>query len=201
MQPMRQPLRAVGTPVVASPGRLRSAWRAAHEPVAGVPRRLQLTAYAVPLVVLPSGLWRLPAVFDGGIGFGERLYIPFLSVASELLAFTAIGLVARWGEVFPRWLPGLRGRRVPTLAAVIPAALGAMILTAVFTVLALVNEIQGTTIRGGALSDDVPGKAGGWESAWFYICYTPLILWGPLLAVLTIAYYKRRRRADIAATA
>jgi hypothetical protein len=187
---------SVETPVVAPPGRLRTAWRAAHEPVTGVSRRLQLTAYAVPLVVLPSGLWRLPAVFDSGISLGERLYIPFLSVASLLLASSAIGLVARWGEVFPRWVLGLRGRRVPTKAAVIPAALGATILTAMFTVLAIVNEIQGTTIRGDDLPDDFPGKAGGWESAWFYICYTPLILWGPLLAVLTVAYYKRRRRSE-----
>ncbi|MFE6777943.1 hypothetical protein [Streptomyces sp. NPDC057702] len=182
--------------MVAPPGRLRSAWRAAHEPVATVPRWLRLTAYAVPLVVLPSSLWRLPAAFERGF----NLYILFLSVLSELLAFTAIGLVARWGEVFPHWVPGLRGRRVPTRVAVIPAALGATLLTAVFTVLAVVNEIQDTTIRGDDLPDDFPGKAGGWESAWFYICYTPLILWGPLLAVLTVAYHKRRNRVDTAAT-
>ncbi|MFW3475241.1 hypothetical protein ACN24M_28985 [Streptomyces microflavus] len=122
------------------------------------------------------------------------MYILTLSVTSELLAFSAIGLIARWGEVFPRWIPHLRGRRVPTEAAVIPAALGATVLTLMFTVLAVVNEIQGTTIRGDDRSAEFPGEAGGWEAAWFYICYTPLILWGPLLAVLTVAYYKRRRR-------
>ncbi|MFT2016715.1 hypothetical protein ACMA1D_12850 [Streptomyces sp. 796.1] len=154
-----------------------------------MPRWLRRTAYAVPLVVLPSSLWRLPSAFDGGI----NPYILFLSAASELLAFTAIGLVARWGEVFPHWLPGLRGRRVPRMAAVIPAAIGATVLTAVFTVLAVVVEVQGTTIRGDDLPDDFPTQAGGLESAWFYACYTPLILWGPLLAVLTVAYHKRRR--------
>ncbi|MFE2294336.1 hypothetical protein [Streptomyces sp. NPDC059452] len=122
------------------------------------------------------------------------MYIPSLSVVSELLAFTAIGLIARWGEVFPRWVPRLGGRQVPTKAAVVPAALGATILTLVFTALAVVNEIQGTTIRGDDLPDDFPGEAGGWEAAWFYICYTPLIFWGPLLTVLTVAYGKRRRR-------
>ncbi|MGW6712429.1 MULTISPECIES: hypothetical protein [Streptomyces] len=177
-------------------GRLRAAWRAAHEPAPGVSRRLRLIAYAVPLAVLPSGLWRLPSAFDEGIGWGERLYVPSLSIASELLAFTAIGLVARWGEVFPRWVPYLGGRQVPRGAAVVPAAFGATALTLVFTVLFIVTEIRGTTIRGDELPADFPGEAGGWEAAWFSLCYAPLILWGPLMAVLTVAYAKRRRRTD-----
>ncbi len=85
------------------------------------------------------------------IGFGERLYVPSLPIASELLAFTAIGLIARRGEVFPRWVPYLSGRQVPRWAA------------------------------------DFPGEAGGWESAWFSLCYAPLVLWGPLMVVLTVA--------------
>ncbi|MET9688800.1 hypothetical protein ABZY81_10020 [Streptomyces sp. NPDC006514] len=190
------PLSAHRQDSAARAGRYRVAWRAAHEPVPGVSRRLRLTACAVPLVVLPSGLWRLPAAFDQGIGFGERMYVLSLSVVSELLAFTAIGLIARWGEVFPRWIPGLGGRRVPVKGAVVPAALGAAVLTLVFTVVAVVAEIRGTTIRGDELSADVPGAAGGWEAAWFYVCYTPLILWGPLLAALTVAYHKRRRAAE-----
>ncbi|GAU64844.1 Syd protein [Streptomyces sp. NBRC 110611] len=178
-------------------GRFRSAWRAAHEPVAGVSRRLHLTAWAVVLAVLPSSLWRLPVAFapGGRGGIGERLYVVFLSVLSEALAFTAFGLIARWGEVFPRWLPLVGGRRVPTMAAVVPAATGAALLTFLWTVLGPVTQVMGTTIRGDALPGDFPGEAGGWEEAWFHICYTPLILWGPLLAVLTIAYW-RRRRAD-----
>ncbi|MFF4603629.1 hypothetical protein ACFY12_12930 [Streptomyces sp. NPDC001339] len=191
-----QPLLQIEEPAAARPRRLRAAWRAAHEPVAGVSRRMQLVACAVPFTVLPSSLWRLPAAFDDGIGFGERAYIVFLSVLSEVLAFTAIGLIARWGEVFPRWIPFLRGRRVPTKAAVIPAAIGSTVLTFLWTVLALVTQIMGTTIRGDDLPGDSPSEAGGWEAVSFYVCYTPLILWGPLLAVLTVAYAKRRRAAE-----
>ncbi|AZS75914.1 hypothetical protein DDE74_38065 [Streptomyces lydicus] len=33
-------------------------------------------------------------------------------------------------------------------------------------------------------------------SPWFHLCYAPLVLWGPLLAVLTVAYWKRRRTAE-----
>jgi hypothetical protein len=180
-------------PTAPRPRRLRAAWQAAHEPAAGLSRRIRLAAYAVPLVVLPSSIWRIPAAFDDGIGAGERAYVLSLSIVSELLAFTAIGLIARWGEVFPGWVPFLRGRRVPTMATVIPAAIGATALTLVFTLLFSISEIRGTTIRGAELPESYPSRAGGWEAAWFYVCYAPLILWGPLLAVLTVAYWKRRR--------
>ncbi|MGI5426526.1 hypothetical protein [Streptomyces sp. CA-179760] len=186
-----QPLPHAENPTAPSPGRLRAAWQAAHQPTAGVPRHIQLLAYAVPLTVLPSGIWRLPAVLDDGIGPGEQAYIVFLSVLSEALAFTAIGLIARWGEVFPRWIPLLGGRRVPMRATVITSAIAATVLT-LGTALILVTQILGTTIRGDALPANYPGEAGGWETAWFYACYAPLILWGPLLAVLTLAYGKRR---------
>lgn len=187
-----QPLLHAEEPTTARLGRFHATWRTAHEPVAGVSRRIQLVAYAVPLTVLPSSIWRLPAAFDGGLELGERAYVVFLSILSETFAFTAIGLIARWGEVFPRWIPVLRGRRVPRKAAVLPAAVGAMILTLLFTLLFIVSEIRGTTIRGGELSADSPSQASGWEAAWFYFCYAPLTLWGPLLAVLTVAYWKRR---------
>ncbi|MFG2128963.1 hypothetical protein ACGFNV_14355 [Streptomyces sp. NPDC048751] len=176
----------------ADAGRLRTAWRAAHEPAAGVSRRMQLVAYAVPLMVLPSGVWRLPAVFDAGTGPGEKVYVVLLSVVSEMLAFTAVGLVAGWGEVFPRWMPFLGGRRVPTRAAVVPAAIGATVLT-LGTLLTLVTQVMGNTIRGDDLPANSPSEVGGWETVWFSVCYAPLLLWGPLLAVLTVAYWRRRR--------
>ncbi|MCT2592088.1 hypothetical protein LHJ74_19640 [Streptomyces sp. N2-109] len=191
MQQLRQAEELTAT----RPGRLRTGWRAAHEPVAGVSRRVQLIAYAVPLAVLPSSVWRLPILFDDGVGVGERAYVVALSVVSEAFAFTAIGLIARWGEVFPRWVPFLRGRRVPPKAVVIPAAAAATVLTLLFTLLFIASEISGTTIRGDEVPADFPSQAGGWEAAWFYFCYSPLALWGPMLAVLTVAYAKRRRVA------
>ncbi|MER8047198.1 hypothetical protein [Streptomyces sp. NPDC094032] len=142
----------------ARPGRVRAAWRAAHEPVAGVSRRTRLAAYGVVLAVLPSSLWRLPAAFDRGIGAGERVYVVFLSVLSEALA-----------------------------------------LTFLWTLLTPATQITGRTIRGDALPADFPSEAGGWEAAWFYVCYSPLVLWGPLLAVLTVAYARRRRAAETTA--
>ncbi|GIH79544.1 hypothetical protein Plo01_59730 [Planobispora longispora] len=173
-------------------GRLRAAWRAAHAPVPGVPGWARIAAYAVPLAVLPSGLWRLPLVFRDGVGFGERAYIVSLSVVSELAAFAAVGLIAAWGERFPRWIPRLRGRRVPTPAAVVPAALGAVVLTVLWTY-AFVVVPAGVALDGEPVPPDFPTRAGGWETVIFYLCYLPLLLWGPLLAAVTYAYHRRRR--------
>ncbi len=39
-----------------------------------------------------------------------------------------LGLVQRWGEVFPRWMIGLAGRRVPIALAVVPASLVSVLL-------------------------------------------------------------------------
>jgi hypothetical protein len=138
-------------------GRLRDAWAAAHHPVPGVPRWARNAAYAVPYTVFPSSLWRIAVctfhmpIGRGQIGSGTapsgvpgvplELYVIVLSVVSELIAFTAVGLVSPWGEVVPRWIPALHGRRVPTLAAVVPAALGAAALTLLWTWAAVSNSL------------------------------------------------------------
>ena len=116
----------------------------------------------VPLVVLPSGIWRLGLLFapdkrGGSIpAWAMNGYVVLLTLASEVLAFTAVGLVARWGEVFPRWMPRLRGRRVPTAAAVIPATIGATVLTLVFTIIAIVSTVTQSKADGDPLPADYP---------------------------------------------
>lgn len=172
-------------------------------PVPGVPRWAARTACAITLLALPSCVWRIAALnlnapllehdatapagpepFDG-----EWWYLIGLSVFSEALAFLAVGLVARWGEVWPRWIPVLRGRRVPVLAAVLPAGLGSVALL-VFPY-AMVMSALGLKITG------EPGgmAAHGWQIVAFWIAYLPLTAWGPLLGLLTVHYYRRRRTA------
>ncbi|MFD0346588.1 hypothetical protein ACFQ0M_11775 [Kitasatospora aburaviensis] len=96
-----------------------------HGPTAaGVPRWAVWTAYATTLTALPSCIWRIAAMNlnaplidhndappegHGAVlvsGEGSWWYVIALSVVSEALAFLAVGLVARWGEVWPRWVPG-----------------------------------------------------------------------------------------------
>ncbi|WP_433180235.1 hypothetical protein [Actinoallomurus sp. CA-150999] len=186
--------------------RLRAAWAAAHASVAGVPRWARIAAYAIPFTVLPSSLWRVAAVtFHAPIAHGEQgsgelpswlpmeLYVVVLSIFSELLAFTAVGLISTWGEVFPRWVPGLRGRKVPVLAAVIPASIGAGILTFMWTS-AMAAVSLGRNVHGRPLAADFPLNLYDWKGLLAVAAYVPLLLWGPLLAAVTVAYWKRRRR-------
>ncbi|NGO75138.1 hypothetical protein G6045_05495 [Streptomyces sp. YC504] len=188
----------------APTGRLRAAFKRAHTPVPGVPRWARIAAYAIPFTVLPSGVWRIMTVVfhigdEATHGVGQLpswlpgpVYIVALSIFSELIAFTAVGLVAAWGEVLPRWIPLLGGRRVPPLAAVVPAALGAVVLTVMWTA-AFATELAGVTLQGEQLPGDHPTKAlHGWELAFFHLTYVPLLLWGPLLAAVCFAYHRRR---------
>ncbi|WP_433436201.1 hypothetical protein [Nonomuraea sp. CA-141351] len=177
---------------------------------AGVPRWAVWAAYATTLTPLPSGIWRI-AAFSFGVplleygatppsGHGPMLidggwwYILALSVVSEAMAFLTVGLVAQWGEVWPRWIPGVGGRRVPALAAVIPAGLGATVLL-VFPY-ALVMFAFGRMINGSPTGLIVHG----WQTVAFWVMYAPLAAWGPLLGIVTVHYYRRRRRAERSAT-
>ena len=193
---------------VRAAGRLRDAWAAAHHPVPGVPRWARNAAYAVPYTVLPASLWRIALctfhmpIGRGTIGSGItpsgvpgvpiELYVIVLSIVSELLAFTAVGLVSTWGEVVPRWIPVLHGRSVPAVAAVVPAALGAVVLTLLWTWVA-VSFSLGMRINGRPLGSDSVLSFGDWKGLVAVIAYAPLLLWGPLLGAVTISYWKRRR--------
>ena len=189
-------------------GRIRAAWVAAHAPVAGVPRWARITACAVPLTVLPSSVWRIAActfhapIMRGDLGSAPGssgqpdvplgLYVIVLSVVSELLALATVGLVSAWGEVFPRWIPVMRGRRVPALFAAVPAALGAAALTLLWTWMA-VSMLLGLRIDGRPQAAASPVSFGDWKGLVAVAAYAPLLLWGPLLGAVTISYWRRRR--------
>jgi hypothetical protein len=153
------------------------------------PRWTVRMAHIIPLCVLPSGLWRI-ALVAGLAGYHGRLktwegpYILSLTVISEALALLTFGLVRPWGEVVPGWIPFLGGRRIPVMAAAVPAGLGALAVTAVWTF---------ATVNSPNLANGPVGLSG--LSLWaVYVCYAPLLAWGPLLAVVTVAYYRRRTR-------
>jgi hypothetical protein len=188
---------------------IRAVWAGTHGPAAGVPRWARIAAFAIPLTVILSSAWRIaacvfhapitrggldPAELSSGLpGVPLALYVVLLSVVSELLAFTAVGLVSSWGEVFPRWIPGLRGRRVPVRLAVVPGALGAAALTLLWT-WAAVSMLLGLRIDGRPLSGSAAVSFGDWKGLVAVAAYAPLLLWGPLLGALTISYWRRRRQ-------
>ena len=165
-----------------------------------VPHWATVIAHVIPLLTLPSGLWRigialgfsLGTLDDNGQPFHVEgwaaVYILGVSVVAELVALTAFGLVRAWGEVVPGWIPLIGGRRVPPLAAVVPAALGAVALMLIWTYgfRDLFCSLDGVSI---------PFANDAWATL-MIACYAPLNLWGPLLLLLTWAYYRRRRVAD-----
>ncbi|HET8598737.1 MAG TPA: hypothetical protein VFL99_00310 [Segeticoccus sp.] len=181
-------------------------WSALHRPAPGVPRWARAAALLIPWLVLPASIWRiagvgfhLPIMGDVEAGRGDvpgwlpmEVYVVLLSVGSELLAFAAVGLVATWGDRVPAWVPFLRKRRIPTPAAVVPAALGATVLTTLWTV-SFVQIARGRTIQGDPLRGDfVFAHLSSWQGVLALAAYLPLLLWGPLLAAVTVSYWRRR---------
>jgi hypothetical protein len=106
----------------------------------------------------------------------------FLATFGLVGAALMLGLVQRWGEVFPRWMLGLAGRRVPIALAVVPAS--------IISVLFVVGGIA--TWSGWALMASAAAATG--QDVWIVV--GPLALfpvWGTALAVATLGYHYRRR--------
>lgn len=156
-------------------------------------------AHLIGLLTLPSGLWRVGVALGFSMGIRvdgapvtirgwEAAYVLGLSLFSEGVALLSLGLVRPWGELFPRRLPVIGGRRVPPVAATALAATGAVALTAIWTYATVgyvADTVSGAPEQGFVFS-------GGWWEVLIVACYLPLLLWGPLLLVLTRAYHRRR---------
>ncbi len=113
----------------------------------------------------------------------------FLATFGLVGAILMLGLVQRWGEIFPRWMIGLAGRRVPMALVVVSASLASVLLT----------------VGGIGIWSALPQMAANYEAAGgggtgiigaliFQVGPTLLFpLWGAALAVATLGYYYRRR--------
>lgn len=166
-------------------------------PVPGTPRWANVAAHLVPLTALPSGLWRLALGVGVPVGFSGELadlygapgwitpYVIVLSLLAEALALLTLGLVQPWGEQVPNWVPRLGGRSIPTMAAVVPAAVGALLITTI-------NWTSAAMWFGPENNGD-PDAPHGVAGFVMTACYAPLLAWGPLLGAVTFAYYRRRR--------
>jgi hypothetical protein len=106
----------------------------------------------------------------------------FLANFGLVGAVLMLGLVQRWGEVFPRWMIGLAGRRVPIALAVTPASIVSVLLT-----------VGGVAIWSGYAQLAAAAAASGQDMG---IVVGPTLLfpiWGAALAVAALGYYYRRR--------
>jgi hypothetical protein len=141
-----------------------------------IPLMYAVTRYAW-LVGIPLGIddAMLRDLHDsGGVWAGAGL-----ATAAVGGALLTLGLVQRWGEVFPRWMIGLAGKRVPVLLAVIPASYVAAILMPAGI---------------GILSDPTMYADNG-AAGWMILPHALWPLWSVALGVATYAYYLRRRGA------
>jgi hypothetical protein len=113
---------------------------------------------------------------------GEWISGLFLATFGLVGAVLMLGLVQRWGEVFPRWMIGLAGRRVPIALAVIPAS-----------IVSVLFMVGGITIWSGYPQMADNAAASG-QNVWIIVGPTLLFpVWGVALAVATLGYYYRRR--------
>jgi hypothetical protein len=157
-------------------------------------RWVRIAAHVAALTPLPSALWRISLVFGFSGGYTEQglvdlniagwgwIYLVALSVITELAALLSLGLVQPWGEVAPRWIPLLGGRSIPKTPVIIAASAGAIVLMVLWTPLLFWWSIPHPDMT--TMGMNVVG-----------ILYLPLVIWGPLLAALTVSYSMRRRAA------
>ncbi len=146
-------------------------------------------AYGAFLATVPSAAWRVLVVWGwlpgtaplrsdivttSGVG-----YVYALSGVQLVTGFLAVGLASRWGiELF--------GRRLNCYVVLASAGLGALGATLLFTV-SLTMELLS-----GARPDK--GLVAGPAEVVMFLCYTPILFWGPLVAVAAVDYARRTRR-------
>ncbi len=113
---------------------------------------------------------------------GEWISGLFLATFGLVGATLMLGLVQRWGEVFPRWMIGLAGRRVPIALAVVPASIASVLFV-----------VGGIAIWSGYAEMADAAAASGLDME---IVVGPMVLfplWGVALIMATLGYYYRRR--------
>lgn len=143
---------------------------------------LTLVAACGPLPYALARLtWLTPWPLFGGEAAADpatQLWGLTLSTGCWLGVVLTLGLIRPWGEVFPRWMPGVAGRPVPIAAAAIPGgAIAALLSFAAIPLLVSAFEL------------------GPWTMLQFAIIF-PCWLWGPALGLAVWGYVAHRRAAD-----
>ena len=163
------------------------------------PRWAVWSAWAIPLTILPSAIWRLWAVFEEEPGgphafLNDGWYLVLLSALSMVLGLLSLGLVRSWGLALPRWVPLLGGRPVHHRLAAATAHTGGWIIVAL-TLYALWNVTFGNLFTfEPVLGPPAPDELAPPDLSvlrW----YRPMIFWGPLLIALATDYGRRTAAA------
>lgn len=97
-------------------------------------------------------------------------------------ALLTLGLVQRWGEVLPGWVPVIGGRRVPPALATVPASAVSALLV-----------VAGLSMLRQAAAEPAPWDPELWAASLPMVLVIPI--WGVALAVATVGYSRRRSAA------
>lgn len=108
-----------------------------------------------------------------------RLQGFMIGMSAVLAVVLTLGLISRWGEVFPRWVPWAGGRPVPVMLVVAPGASAAAALC---------------VSAPGVLAAAV--QLGSWLDGALFVLLFPCPIWGPLLGAAVLAYWRRRAPAE-----
>ncbi|MGY1653918.1 hypothetical protein [Geodermatophilus sp. SYSU D01119] len=140
-----------------------------------------LVAAACPL---PYGLLRMTWLTPWEVGLPDgsdpalRLFGLALGVAALGGAVATLGLIRPWGEVWPSWVPVLRGRPVPVRVPVLAGGSVAVVLLA-----------SGPSM----LAVGIAGLGSGDPLEAAFLLLFPTLLWGVALGLAVLAYALRRR--------
>lgn len=133
---------------------------------------------------LPYALIRLtwftpwPQLGFADMDLSTRIWGLTLSSGAWLGFFLTLGLIRPWGEIFPRWMPGLAGRRVPIAAAAVPG--GLIAVTLIFSAVPMFLLARGESIGAQILG------------AIAFPCW----YWGPALALAVWGYVAHRIESE-----
>lgn len=143
-----------------------------------VPLLYALTRYAWALGI-PLGITE--ELLHKGQAAGMWLAGAGLATVAVGGAILTLGLIQPWGEVFPRWMLGLAGKRVPLGLAIVPASLVSVIVTSAGLMFVRIQFL--------GVTREIFGE-GNWAAIAPELVWP---VWGVALGAATLAYYYRRR--------
>jgi len=157
--------------------------QAAMAPLDRTPRWAYVAAY----VSMAGCLTRIGA--QAVVGFDES---PLSGLAFEgcfVLAGTLLplALVHSWGRMWPRWVVGLAGRRVPRRLVLWPGAAVAVMIVTYFGVMLgqmVVERLHGRNPFPPDDRMDLP-------ETFFWVAVPAYLVWGAALGVAAVAYHRR----------
>jgi hypothetical protein len=145
-----------------------------------VPAFYAMTRYAWALGI-PLGIEPRVLLFEAADSPGIWLAGALLATMGVAGAVLTVGLLRPWGEVYPRWIPRLRGRPVRPRVAIVPAAVAAVLLTQA-------GLMDNRRLLLSGLPEDITGP--NWATVAPGQLFT---LWGLALGLAAYAYHLRRR--------